>query len=164
MGQSLMQLAGLVYACLPLAARYGIKALLCCLAYWPANTALLLQAASNAADANLAMKLLASKVLCLIESAVQQSAVAAELCSKPGTVHEQLCYAAVAAAHTLLVSQLPSGLCSSRETVPSDDAHARMSPSSCGANAILFTDAVCSVEGVLYTCGVKNASGQRHSK
>lgn len=54
-------------------------------------------------------------------------------------------------ARTLLVSQLPSGLCSSSETVPSDEAHASTSPSSCGPNAMLLTDAVCSVGGVLYT-------------
>lgn len=38
------------------------------------------------------------------------------------------------------------------DTVPSEDAAAKMSPSSWGAHAMLLMDAVCRVPGEMYTC------------
>eukprot|EP00955_Chlamydomonas_euryale_P105141 365617-Chlamydomonas_euryale.AAC.16 len=53
----------------------------------------------------------------------------------------------------LVAFQAPAADAYSRmDTVPSLDPTARIRPSSCGAQATLLMDAVCSVAGVTYTC------------
>lgn len=52
---------------------------------------------------------------------------------------------------TLVVSQMPSLLYSMTDTVPSLDALARIRPSSCGAQHMLFTDALCKLGAVMCT-------------
>ena len=47
-------------------------------------------------------------------------------------------------------AQVPSGWYASTDSEPSEDAAASSSPSSCGANATPFTDALCT--GAEYTC------------
>jgi hypothetical protein len=54
-----------------------------------------------------------------------------------------------AALLTVVVCQLPSPLCSTMATLPSDDAVANARPSSCGAQATPLMDALCSELGVL---------------
>ena len=53
-------------------------------------------------------------------------------------------------------AQVPSGWYASTDSEPSEDAAASSSPSSCGANATPFTDALCT--GAEYTCTIARSA------